>query len=700
MANPMCPKKLRSCVRDISGKIPGKHWHYRFISRNPSLVLRKPQKLDPKRAKNFNRTVVADYFAQRKQLNDMYGGIPPEHDWNMDEKGIQMGGGRKGDGTKYFYNRKQKGSYRISDDNLELVTVIECISAAGVLMKPGFVLKEGPLPDLSDVEGIGSISRTKTGWTNRGICEEWFNKTFIPESRACRIDDRPVVLTLDGHDSHEQPVLQALAYEHSIIIYCLPSKTTHKLQPLDVVVFAPVGRSWSSHASRLAIEGIKIDRYNIVPEYLSIRHIITPELIRTAFKETGIYPFNPNVFTEGDFAPSQVTSTSAHFPDSYPSDVDTSDESFHTSDGLLGLTTLPGPTVELDGYHDQEPSQEYRENNDEQEDSSSSSSPTREGSTLPPELFSWPRFSNTPPPSPLQMSLPPLPPADPFVNSASRSQTGSAPSPSPSQLGLDVFPSPTPSDRVRTKATFAQRRCSGYMTRSSSAQSLKVTLAQLKAERDAANAHCTLARRDAEDIRKRSGNHRKPRRGTTKPTAQFLTHPELKAVFEQQEIERKEKARIDTEKEASKQQEDTARNTRITIETVMKVFDRSFASYKRKEDLIVIAGALGLPIDGTVKALIERIKSHLQGHKELADNPQFAGLFGRRIQAPEGSSHSGQSSQSPLYSSVNSSTAFSPHTPGPSYNFNISERVLPPPTDENGVTITYYNELGQPYYVL
>ncbi|EGO26772.1 hypothetical protein SERLADRAFT_337707, partial [Serpula lacrymans var. lacrymans S7.9] len=211
----------------------GKHWHYRLISHNPSLVLRKPQKLDPKRAKNFNQTVVADYFAQRKQLNDMYGGIPPEHDWNMDEKGIQMGGGRKGDGTKYFYNRKQKGSYRISDNNLELVTVIECISAAGVLMRPGSV-KVCFLQSSAHIillTSSSSISHTKTGWTNRGICEEWFNKTFIPESQVCRIDDRSVVLTLYGHDSHEQPVLQALAYKHSIIIYRLPSKTTHKLQP-------------------------------------------------------------------------------------------------------------------------------------------------------------------------------------------------------------------------------------------------------------------------------------------------------------------------------------------------------------------------------------------------------------------------------------------------------------------------------------
>jgi len=42
--------------------------------------------------------VVADYFEKRKKLNDKYGGIPPEQDWNMDEKGLQMGGGWKNNG--------------------------------------------------------------------------------------------------------------------------------------------------------------------------------------------------------------------------------------------------------------------------------------------------------------------------------------------------------------------------------------------------------------------------------------------------------------------------------------------------------------------------------------------------------------------------------------------------------------------------
>ncbi len=59
------------------------------------------------------------------------GGVPPEHIWNMDEKGIQMGGGRKKSSKKFYFFKDQKQRYRISSDNLELVTILECISAAG-----------------------------------------------------------------------------------------------------------------------------------------------------------------------------------------------------------------------------------------------------------------------------------------------------------------------------------------------------------------------------------------------------------------------------------------------------------------------------------------------------------------------------------------------------------------------------------------
>lgn len=53
---------------------------------------------------------------------------------------------------------------------------------------------------------------------------------------ACWVNDKPIVLSADGHDSHETDKLKAVAYEYGIIIFAF--QTTHKLQPLDVGVFS------------------------------------------------------------------------------------------------------------------------------------------------------------------------------------------------------------------------------------------------------------------------------------------------------------------------------------------------------------------------------------------------------------------------------------------------------------------------------
>ena len=131
---PMDYQSIRARASDIAGRSLGKCWRTRFKKRYPELVTSKPAKLDPKRAKNFQRDY---YLDQWEALNTEYGGIPPEH---MDEKGIQMGGGRKNSGKTYFYLRAHRNRYRISSDNLELVTVIECVSAAAESVPTSFVL--------------------------------------------------------------------------------------------------------------------------------------------------------------------------------------------------------------------------------------------------------------------------------------------------------------------------------------------------------------------------------------------------------------------------------------------------------------------------------------------------------------------------------------------------------------------------------
>ena len=121
-------------------KPPNKKWINRFLERHPTLTLGKPSGLDPKRAQAFNRPVVEDHFKKLKELITEKN-IPWEHVYNMDEKGVQRGGGRRLQNSKYFVPRGRRPRYRLWSSNLELVTIIECVRADGESLQPGFVFE-------------------------------------------------------------------------------------------------------------------------------------------------------------------------------------------------------------------------------------------------------------------------------------------------------------------------------------------------------------------------------------------------------------------------------------------------------------------------------------------------------------------------------------------------------------------------------
>ena len=103
--------------------------------------------LNPNWANNFNGWMITHYFLLHQELEDKYDRIPQEHQWNMDEKGIQLGGGKKNDGDKLIFTCHQKEPYKIESNNLQLVTIIECVYVAGVAMPLSFILMDGPKPD-------------------------------------------------------------------------------------------------------------------------------------------------------------------------------------------------------------------------------------------------------------------------------------------------------------------------------------------------------------------------------------------------------------------------------------------------------------------------------------------------------------------------------------------------------------------------
>ena len=63
----------------------------------------------------------------------------------------------------------------------------------------------------------------------------------------------------------------------------------------------------------------------VVEEYMKVcKKSMSLKVIQGAFSCCGIWPFNPQIFTKGNYAPSKLTSTHAIAPPSYPAEVPSS----------------------------------------------------------------------------------------------------------------------------------------------------------------------------------------------------------------------------------------------------------------------------------------------------------------------------------------------------------------------------------------
>ena len=107
-----------------------------------------------------------------------------------------------------------------------------------------------------------------------------------------------------------------------------------------------------------------------------------------------------------------------------------------------------------------------------------------------------------------------------------------------------------------------------------------------------------------------------------------MTLPELHGEFDIREVEEEAKEKADLEKAVQKKADEMAHMLCINEEIRNWVFDYPLTSYKCKDDLIALASALSLPMEGTVVELVKAIKDHLTQNPARENEPWFNGLFG------------------------------------------------------------------------
>jgi len=95
----------------ISGEPIGENWVHRFRARHSDLKLKWTTGLEKCRAQALNENNVTEFHDKLQELVDKYN-IPEENIYNMDEKGIQLGMGKR---VRAFVDRDQKCVYQVED---------------------------------------------------------------------------------------------------------------------------------------------------------------------------------------------------------------------------------------------------------------------------------------------------------------------------------------------------------------------------------------------------------------------------------------------------------------------------------------------------------------------------------------------------------------------------------------------------------
>ena len=271
----------------------GQHWTTRFLQRHPSLQTSYGRPMDIQRLLSLDPNIITTYFNKVAELRHQYG-IELDDMWNMDEKGFQMG---QCGGEQIIVNKSIGPPVIPSTGTSKWVTIVECISAAGQVLKP-MVIHIGKEPEdhwfpPSHTAPDWLYGFSSKGWTDNKLALLWLRQIFIPETAR---PGKRRLLILDGHESHDTGMFQYLCMRNDISLIYLPSHASHILQPLDVGPFSPLASYYVKEVHNFTPTGFAtFDRATFTSIYQITRpRAFTKSNIQAGWSRAGLEPHNPD----------------------------------------------------------------------------------------------------------------------------------------------------------------------------------------------------------------------------------------------------------------------------------------------------------------------------------------------------------------------------------------------------------------------
>jgi hypothetical protein len=298
---PVCIKYIPTLAFSIArrrspvnrpNKPPGKNWAQAFEKRQPELKSKRVRSIDWKRHEIHIYDKITEWFdVIGKVLQDP--AILPENVYNMDETGVMLS---MLGSVKVLLGKDDLRGHRGAGVKRTLVTAIECISADGRSLSPLIIWPASTYRSNWTTHPTPGwhYGVSENGYNNSKISLEWLKCVFDIETRA-RANSKPRVLICDGFGTHETLEILEFCFENNITLCRLPSHTSHKLQPCDVSVFAPLKTAYRDQVERLNRGGINtIGKEHFTYLYAPARErALTKRNIVAGWAAAGLFPFNP-----------------------------------------------------------------------------------------------------------------------------------------------------------------------------------------------------------------------------------------------------------------------------------------------------------------------------------------------------------------------------------------------------------------------
>jgi hypothetical protein len=178
------------------------------------------------------------------------------------------------------------------------------VSATGVRGSPTLIYR-GTNGDLLDTWVSDFISgnqayfgSSENGWSSDAFGKYWLKRVFDKKTRK-RARNHPRLLVVAGHSSHVNMEFIKICDELGIIFLILPPHSTHRLQPLDLGLFLPLARKYTSALTTHMFVTVRLSSISKRSFWMLFKPSwdasFTKENILSAWAKAGLWPFKPRV---------------------------------------------------------------------------------------------------------------------------------------------------------------------------------------------------------------------------------------------------------------------------------------------------------------------------------------------------------------------------------------------------------------------